>query len=165
MIPVIPAARFILSTCLFACAGTLRAAESGKSKPDVPPSVLQRYDRNKDGKLSIDEKARWDADRAARREKEQAKRAEMLAKYDANKDGKLSEEEKAAAKLELQKDRTEKDAVKMKERAAKEKAEMQAPGQVSPMSEEPMAGSSGQEDKAKPSSDKKTVDSPSMMME
>lgn len=165
MPPAASAARFFLTICLLACAGTLCAAETGKSKPDVPPSVLQRYDRNKDGKLSDEEKARWEAERAVRREKEQAKRAEMLARYDANKDGKLSEDEKAAAKLELQKDRTEKDAVKMKERAAKEKAGMQAAGQVSPMSEEPMPGSSGPETKTQTAPEKKTMDSQTMMME
>lgn len=160
----IPAVRFALLACLCACAGVVRADEAGKSKPDVPASVLQRYDKNKDGKLGEQEKAKWEADKAARREKEQARRAEMLKKYDADKDGKLSEEEKAVVKLEWQKERTEKDAEKMKERSAKEKAERQADAQTSGKKDESGAGGSepGAKDKTPP--DKNAVDNPAMMM-
>ncbi len=165
MTPTIPVVRFVLIACLYACAGVLRAEESGKSKPDVPASVLQRYDRNKDGKLGEEEKAKWEADKAARREKEQARRAVMLEKYDANKDGKLSEEEKAAVKWEWKKERTEKDAEKMKERSAKEKAERQAYVEASEKKAGSGVGGSelGAKDKTPP--DKKAVDSPTMMME
>ena len=88
----------------------------------------------------------------------------MLKKYDADKDGKLSEEEKAVVKLEWQKERTEKDAEKMKERSAKEKAERQAYAEASEKKAGFETGSSelGAKDKMPP--DKKSVDSPAMMM-
>lgn len=100
-------------------------AQNDKDAADapVPPSVLARYDRNKDGKLDEAERAKWQADLAARREKSQAERRAMLERFDTNKDGRLSEEEHAAAKIEMQKERSEKDAERMKERAAKERAE------------------------------------------
>ncbi|MEO0055820.1 MAG: hypothetical protein RLZZ50_1767 [Verrucomicrobiota bacterium] len=160
-----PVVRLVLLSCLSACAGVLRAEEPGKAKSDVPASVLQRYDRNKDGKLGDEEKAKWEADKAARREKEKARRSEMLEKYDANKDGKLSEEEKAAVKLEWQRERTEKDAEKMKERAAKEKADRQVAAQASEKTGGAGADGSDARTKDKTSSDKMSGDSPAMMME
>ncbi len=160
-----PIAHFVLLTCLFVCAGVVRADEPGKAKSDVPASVLERYDRNKDGKLGDEEKAKWEADKAARREKEKARRAEMLEKYDANKDGKLSEEEKAAVKLEWQRERTEKDAEKMKERSAREKAERQAAAQVSGKTGGPGAEGYDSGAKDKTLSEKMAGESPAMMME
>lgn len=116
--------RLALVAALGLSASALRA-QVGDAAADapVPPSVLARYDRNKDGKLDEAERAKWQADLAARREKHQAERNAMLERFDTNKDGRLSEEEKAAAKLEMQRERSEKDAERMKERAAKERAE------------------------------------------
>jgi hypothetical protein len=105
--------------------GALRA-EAG-AKPDVPPGVLKKYDKNKDGTLDETEAAKWEADKAERREKDRKAREERLQKYDTDTDGKLSEAEKAAAKLAMEKERTERDMVKGKEKAqeriAREKAE------------------------------------------
>ena len=105
--------------------GFLLAADT--ARPDVPPSVLKKYDKNKDGALDETEKASWEADKAGRREKERKAREDRLQKYDLNKDGKLSDDEKAAAKLAMEKERTEREMAKGKEKAqerlAREKEE------------------------------------------
>jgi hypothetical protein len=112
--------RLVLASFIVA-AGISFAAE--EPADPAPPSVLKRYDKNKDGALDEAERTKWEADKAARREKERTERAAMLEKYDTNKDGKLSEEERVSAKLGWQKERSEKEAEKMKERVAKAKAE------------------------------------------
>lgn len=112
----------LLSFILPAAAGVAAEAAAG-DVVETPPSVLRRYDKNKDGVLDEAERAKWESDKAARREKERAERAAMLEKYDTDKDGKLGEAEKAEAKLGWQKERSEKEAEKMKERVAKAKAE------------------------------------------
>ena len=113
----------VFAACLFAVASSRGAEAATAAAVDVPPSVLKRYDRNKNGTLDAEEQAKWESDKAARREKDRAERAAMLEKYDSDKDGKLSEDEKASAKLGWQRERAEKEAEKMKERAAKAKAE------------------------------------------
>lgn len=97
----------------------LRAQEA-PPKPAVPPSVLQRFDKNKDGKLDDAERAKWEADKAQRREKDAARRAEMVARFDTNKDGRIDADEGAAAKLAMAQERTEADMVKTKARMEKE---------------------------------------------
>ena len=109
---------------LFAVSPSLRAEE--KEKAEIPPSVLKRYDKNKNGALEEAEIAKWEADKAAAREKRKAEREAMLAKYDLNKDGRLSAEERAEAKIAMQEDNSEREAARMKERAAKLKAEQEA---------------------------------------
>lgn len=101
---------------------SLRAQDAADAEP-VPPSVLARYDRNKDGKLDAAERARWQADLAKRREQYRDERNAMLERFDTNKDGRISAEEHATAKLAMQRERSEKDAERMRERAAKERAE------------------------------------------
>jgi hypothetical protein len=123
--------RAALASLVLISAGALSAEEkapekAAPAKSDVPPSVLKKFDRNKDGVLDEKELAKWEADKAAKREKYAKERAEMLEKFDANKDGKISEEERAAAKLEMGKARTEADAAKAKEKDAKWKAEQEA---------------------------------------
>lgn len=98
--------------CLFVIFSSLRAEE--KSKSDAPAWVLKRFDKNKDGVLDANEKAAYEKAKAARQEKEMAQRKEALSKYDSNKDGKLSEEERAAAKIEMQKSRSEMETEQMK---------------------------------------------------
>ena len=112
----------LLASLLLACASALRAEEKPAADP-VPPSILKKYDKNKDGALDEKERAKWDAAKAAARDKYQKQRAEMLEKFDTNKDGKLSEEERSSAKLSMERVRTEQEGEKMKERAAK--AEME----------------------------------------
>ncbi len=59
--------------------------------------VLQKYDADKDGKLSDGEKAALKADADKIRD---ARKQERLAKWDKDGDGKLSDEEKAAMKAD-----------------------------------------------------------------
>ena len=123
--------RAALASFVLISAGALSAEgkapeKNVPAKSDVPPSVLKKFDKNKDGALDEKELAKWEAEKTARREKYAKERAELLAKFDANKDGKISEEERAAAKLEMGKARTEADAVKAKEKDAKWKAEQEA---------------------------------------
>lgn len=56
--------------------------------------VIQKYDTNKDGQLSDQEKAALKADMQA---KHAQMKAEMLAKFDTNKDGKIDDAERQAA--------------------------------------------------------------------
>lgn len=104
-----------------------RAEDAAKEKKpaaagDIPASVLKRFDKNKNGALEPEEAAKWEADKAARREQYAADRAAMLEKFDADKDGKLSADEHAAAKIEMSRERSEREEAKMRERAAKEAA-------------------------------------------
>ena len=155
----------LLSFILPAAAGVAAEAAAG-DVVETPPSVLRRYDKNKDGVLDEAERAKWESDKAARPEKERAERAAMLEKYGTDKDGKLGEAEKAEAKLGWQKERSEKEAEKMKERVAKakadrekaerEKAESEKAAEPEQMSEpasektsekEPKSGKAGEEGK------------------
>lgn len=63
----------------------------------VPKEILEKYDKNKNGKLDEDEM------KAAR----EARRAEFIKKFDKDGDGKLSEDEQKAARAEFQKRRGE----------------------------------------------------------
>jgi hypothetical protein len=111
----------------FLVSATALFAEDTPKPEAPPPSVLKRYDKNKDGKLDEKESEKWRADLAARREKAAAERKARLEKFDADKDGKLSDDEKAAAKLSMTKARLEADLAKGKEKAdariAREQAE------------------------------------------
>lgn len=69
-------------------------AQDKPKRPPHPPEVLEKFDTDKDGKLSKEERE------AMRAEREK----EMLEKYDADKDGKLSDEEKAVAKEDHKKE-------------------------------------------------------------
>jgi EF hand len=111
------------------CATGLLAEEATVAGTEVPPSVLARFDKNKDGKLDAAERAKWEAENARRREKDAARKAELLARFDTNKDGKLDADERASAKLAMMQERTEADSAKMKtrlENEAKTKAEAAA---------------------------------------
>ena len=57
--------------------------------------VIQKYDTNKDGQLSDQEKTALKADMKAKHEQ---MKKDMLTKFDTNKDGKLDDTERAAAK-------------------------------------------------------------------
>lgn len=106
----------LLAALLFTPAAVF-AEPAATPAADVPPSVLKKYDRNKNGALDEAEHAKWQEDLAKRREKYQQERAAMLEKFDTDKDGKLSADEAAAAKIEMNKARTEQDMVKGKEKA------------------------------------------------
>jgi hypothetical protein len=69
-------------------------------RPDgPPPAMLEKFDTDKDGKLSEDERK---AMRAAKEAKMKEHRKEMIAKFDKDGDGKLNDEEREKAKAERQ---------------------------------------------------------------
>ena len=59
-------------------------AEEGEKETKVSKKTLEKYDTNKDGKLSDEEKAAWQADKekakAERKAKKEAKQADGAAK-------------------------------------------------------------------------------------
>lgn len=66
----------------------------------IPREILEKFDKDGDGKLSEDER------KAARKElmeKHEAHRKEILAKYDTDGDGELSEEERKAMRKDFAK--------------------------------------------------------------
>ena len=77
---------------------TFASADDGMAKEKKPSkAALEKYDADKDGQLSDEEKAK--AIEAAR-EKAKHTREANLAKYDTNKDGKLDDAEKAVKKAD-----------------------------------------------------------------
>ncbi len=102
------------------------ATATTPTKADIPPSVLKKYDKNKNGLLDEAERDKWQADLAARREKYQKQRQEMLEKYDLNKDGKISEEEKVAARMDMGEVRMEQELQKSREKAGERLAREEA---------------------------------------
>lgn len=92
-------AAFVLAALLFA-PGVRAVDEKPEQSSDVP-SAKEKYDLNKDGKLSKEERAAMKADQAkakAEREAERTAAAEQraLKRFDKNKDGVLDADEKAA---------------------------------------------------------------------
>jgi hypothetical protein len=85
----------------------------------TPPSVLKKYDANKDGLLDETEKAAWQADKEKQRAAREARRAEDLARYDADKDGKLEKDERAVMKAEDEKARADRKAAQEAKKAEK----------------------------------------------
>jgi len=90
---------------------SLRTEEVAKEKP--LSKMKEKYDADKDGKLSEEEKA---AAREGVKAKAKETREENLAKYDANKDGKLDDDERAKMKADKQ---AEQDARKAEREAKK----------------------------------------------
>ena len=88
--------------------------QKGPRHPDrpLPPEMMQKFDKDGDGKLNEEERA---AAKEAMKGREEAYRKEMLEKFDKDGDGKLSEEEHEAAK----KERMEKHEARKKELLAK----------------------------------------------
>lgn len=64
----------------------------------MSPEDRDKFDADKSGDLSDEEKATM---KAAMKAKGEERKAAMLAKFDANKDGTLDETEKAAMKAEM----------------------------------------------------------------
>ncbi|MFM2196634.1 MAG: hypothetical protein RLZZ505_66 [Verrucomicrobiota bacterium] len=87
--------------------GAAHAEEAKKERPPhkLPPHVIEKFDKDGDGKLN--EAEREDA-RAARKEMEAARKKEMLEKFDKDGDGKLSDDEKKAAHEAMKKKMLEK---------------------------------------------------------
>jgi len=96
--------KIILALCGSLLVGSLGLAAAQPSAATSPAQtssekskLLDKYDTNRDGKLSPEERAAMRADFAAKRA---AKKAELLAKYDANKNGKLDPAELQQMKLD-----------------------------------------------------------------
>ncbi len=80
----------MIGTCLIA------SAQDGPKRPPrhqgpPPPEILEKFDKDGDGKLSPEERQ---AAREAHKAMAEERRKEMLEKFDADKDGKLSPEER-----------------------------------------------------------------------
>lgn len=93
----------VLTTLACLTAGaTLASAQESPRGPrqggprELPPQVLERFDTDKDGKLSQEE-------RKAMRDERMEQRKKMMEKYDTDKDGKLSQEERTAIREDMQK--------------------------------------------------------------
>jgi Ca2+-binding EF-hand superfamily protein len=88
----------LVGTCTFATAQDKPKRPDGP-KREVPAEMLEKFDADKDGKLSDDEtKAMHEAMKARMEER----KAKMLEKYDADKSGELSDTEKEAMKADMQ---------------------------------------------------------------
>jgi Ca2+-binding EF-hand superfamily protein len=81
----------------------------------------EKYDADKDGKLSDEEKAKAREDNAAKaRLRHEENMKKLLEKYDANKDGKLDDDEKAKMKADEDEARAARKAEREARKAAKE---------------------------------------------
>jgi hypothetical protein len=100
----------LLGTVLMA--GAQGAGEKPRSegkppggRPQGPPAhLLEKFDKDKDGKLSPAER---EAMKAERQKASEEQRKVMLDKFDADKDGKISPEEREAIKANRQKEMEE----------------------------------------------------------
>ena len=89
----------LMGTMLMAGAQGAEKKPKGEGKPGgppaVPPFLLEKYDTDKDGKLSKEEREKM---KAERQKEGDAQRKAMLDKFDTDKDGKISPEEREAMK-------------------------------------------------------------------
>jgi hypothetical protein len=91
-----------LGLCLAGAWSYAAEGEKGDKKETTPPvrprsKLMEKYDKNNDGKL----------DEAEREAIKKDREAEMVKKYDKNGDGKLDDTEKAAIREEMRKQREE----------------------------------------------------------
>lgn len=97
----------LLGTMLMAGAQGAGEKPKGEGKPPGGrpqgplPQMLEKFDTDKDGKLSKEER---EAMKAERQKAGEGQRKEMLDKLDTNKDGKISPEEREAFKTDRQKE-------------------------------------------------------------
>ena len=95
------------------------------NKEEREKKLLEKFDKDGDGKLSDEEKA------AARKAMEASRRAEMLKKFDKDGDGKLSDEEKAAARKAMEERRGGKGAPTDRRAAMLKKFDKDGDGKLS----------------------------------
>ena len=89
----------------FVVAGSLVAGVAVAGPHLDRAEVIQKYDTNKDGQLSDQEKTALRADMKAKHEQ---MKQQMLTKFDTNKDGKLDDAERQAAQNVRQEERFKK---------------------------------------------------------
>lgn len=116
----------ITTTLVLAIAGSITAAAQEGDRPGppregrgLPPEILEKFDKDGDGKLNEEERK---AARDARRAEMEKRRQEMLEKFDTDGDGKLNEEERKAAR----------EAAEAKRKEILEKYDANGDGQLSP---------------------------------
>ncbi len=99
-----------LALCVCGAVGSAQEKADGGDRADVRKQILEKFDKDGDGKLSDEEKAA--ARKAFANRGDQARPAggqladrfkEIVAKYDKDGDGKLNEAERTAAREELSK--------------------------------------------------------------
>lgn len=103
----------LLTTMAAAIACSMTAyAEGDGNKPKradrarkgPPKEIIEKFDKDGDGKLNDEERA---AAKAEMKKRRAAAKAKMLERFDTDKDGKLSDEEKTAMKAAIAKERKE----------------------------------------------------------
>lgn len=89
----------VLIALAICVSGLVTQAAEGEKKPETPRrnSIMEKYDKNKDGKLDEEERE------AVRKDRQ----AERIKRFDKNGDGKLDEQEEAAARKEFRSRRGE----------------------------------------------------------
>lgn len=112
-----PSLKLALGLLALSLIPAVASADDVVTKEKKPSkAALEKYDTDKDGQLSDEEKAKA---KEASKEKAKHTREATLAKYDTNKDGKLEDTEKAAKKADEEAARAEKKAGKDAAKAAK----------------------------------------------
>jgi Ca2+-binding EF-hand superfamily protein len=110
---------YILCAAAFLGLPLVSVSAPAAAEEKASPSVLKKYDANKDGTLDATEQAAWQADKEKQRAARVAQRAEDLARYDTDKDGKLEKDERAAMKADDEKAQAEKQATQAARKAEK----------------------------------------------
>lgn len=87
----------LIGSCLIASAEDTTKPGDRPERP-LPPKILEKFDKDGDGKLSAEEKQ---AAHDARKEMAGERRKEILAKFDTDQNGELSDEEKAKMREEI----------------------------------------------------------------
>jgi len=85
----------VLIAVAISVTGLVTHAADNEKKPARRENILEKYDKNKNGKLDPDERE------ALRKDRE----AERIKRFDKNGDGKLDAQEEAAARAEMCKHR------------------------------------------------------------
>jgi Ca2+-binding EF-hand superfamily protein len=95
----------LLIAAPLAGAATYAVADSGSGSP-ARAELLQKFDKNGDGKLDDSERAAMRAAVKERQAKLEQKKAQLLKEFDKNGDGKLEPSERAAARSAVKARRT-----------------------------------------------------------
>ena len=90
----------VLIAVAISVTGLVTHAADNEKKPARRENILEKYDKNKNGKLDPDERE------ALRKDRE----AERIKRFDKNGDGKLDAQEEAAARAEMRKHRISENA-------------------------------------------------------
>lgn len=108
----------LLGTCTFAAAQEKPKREVRQGR-EMPAMLLEKFDKDGDGKLSDDERKAMQEERRVMAAK---RHAEMLAKFDKDGDGKLSDDERSAMR----------DAMEARRKEILEKYDADKNGKLSP---------------------------------